>query len=176
MITVISGTNRKGSRSSMIANVYFEKIKAATSEDVQFLDLADLPDFVNNSMYESPTDAFAELQEKYLFPSSSFVFIIPEYNGGVPGIFKTVIDASDIKKAWYNKKAMITGVAAGRAGNLRGLDHLTNMLNYIQMDILKNKLPISSIVSLIDENGQLTDEGTHKAIDKQIEDFLGFVK
>ncbi len=99
---------------------------------------------------------------------------MPEYNGGVPGILKLLIDGSDIKKCWYNKVACIAGVAAGRAGNLRGLDHLTNMLNYIQMDVIKNKLPISSIEKLLDEEGNLVDKPTIEAIEKQIDELLAY--
>lgn len=175
MITVIAGTNRKGSNTAKVAKIYTEKIKALTDDSVEFLDLADLPNnFLHSEMYGNPSAEFAAIQEKYLDPANKFVIIVPEYNGGIPGIFKLLIDGSDIKKAWYHKKALITGVASGRAGNLRGLDHLTNMLNYIQMDILKNKLPISGISGLLDENGELTDEGTLQAIDTQIEQFLAF--
>lgn len=174
MITVLAATNRKNSRTSLVANTYFNKLKAKT-ENVQLVDLADLPtDFVHSDMYANPSQSFVDFQEKYLTPTKKFMILIPEYNGGISGIFKLVIDASDITKCWYHKKVALTGVAAGRAGNLRGLDHLTNMLNYIKMDVLKNKLPISGIGGLIDENDKLVDEATLTVIDQQIEEFLAF--
>jgi len=174
MITVLAATNRKNSRTAIVAATYFDKLKAK-AEKVQLVNLADLPtDFVHPDMYAKPSQSFIDFQEKYLIPSKKFVVVIPEYNGGISGIFKLLIDASDITKCWYHKKAALTGVAAGRAGNLRGLDHLTNMLNYIKMDVLKNKLPISGIGALLNENDQLVDEATLKVIDQQIEDFLAF--
>ena len=77
-------------------------------------------------------------------------FVIPEYNGSFPGIFKAFIDASDIRSSFHGKKVCLIGVSDGRAGNLRGMDHLTNICGHMKMNVLNLKIPISSVGSLID--------------------------
>jgi NAD(P)H-dependent FMN reductase len=65
------------------------------------------------------------------------------------------------------------GVASGRAGNLRGLDHLTSILNHLQVDVMAQKSYVSSLMKLINE-GEVTDETTKIVIEKQMERFLSF--
>ncbi|MBL7884482.1 MAG: NAD(P)H-dependent oxidoreductase, partial [Bacteroidia bacterium] len=86
---------------------------------------------------------------------------------------KTFFDAihPDVNRG---KKVAMVGVASGRAGNLRGMEHLTGVLNYLGMHIHPNKLPISSILTLLDENGELKDENTIKALEKHASDVLMF--
>ena len=66
------------------------------------------------------------------------------------------------------------GVSSGRAGNLRGMDHLTGILNYLGIHVHPNKLPISSVLGLLNEQGHIKDEMTIKVIDKQIKDVLSW--
>ena len=98
---------------------------------------------------------------------------MPEYNGSFPGIFKLMMDISDITKCWNHKKVMLVGVANGRAGNLRGIDNMTNMCHYMKMNVFHNKLPISSISSeLVD--GRLINENTLGAIHAQVENYINY--
>ena len=174
MITVICGTNSRKSNTQKIASIQYEYLKSQGA-DCQMVSLTNLPlDMLSTDMYEQPTASFDAFQKKYLLPTDKYVICIPEYNGGVPGIFKLMIDASDIKNAWWNKKACLVGVASGRSGNLRGLDHLTNMLNYLKMDVMKNKLPISQIHTLMDEEGGIIDQPTIDLLHEQMEQFLNY--
>ena len=66
------------------------------------------------------------------------------------------------------------GVAAGRAGNLRGMDHLTGVMNYLGSIVMPDKLPISSINSLIDSDMQLIDEDTKVVLEAHAQSFLKF--
>jgi NAD(P)H-dependent FMN reductase len=75
---------------------------------------------------------------------------------------------------WTENKACLVGVSTGRAGNLRGMEHLTNILNYLKINVYHNKLPISRVDTLMDAQGNLTDADTLKVIDWQLEGFLKF--
>jgi len=174
MITIISGTNRNGNNTVKVAKVYENYLKEL-GETVKFCDLCEMPiDMLSNNMYGSPSEAFAKFQEELIIQAKKFVIVVPEYNGSFPGIFKLLIDACAIQPSFHGKKAMLTGVAAGRAGNLRGLDGLTNMLNYIKMDVLQNKLPISGIKGLLDENGVFNHTETIESMKTQVDQFLKF--
>lgn len=173
MITIIIGTNAASNTTTAIANTY---IRALETQKVayQLADLQFMPtDFIHSNMYHDRSESFEAFQSKYLFPTEKYIIIIPEYNGGIPGIFKLMMDASDITKSWWHKKACLCGVASGRAGNLRGLDNLTNILHYLKVDVLKNKLPISRINDFVDETG-LSDIDTINLIEEQVAQFLRF--
>ena len=119
------------------------------------------------------TPEFLKVENEILIPTQKFIFILPEYNGTFPGVLKAMIDNSDIGKAWYHKKALLTGISTGRAGNLRGMDHLSASLNYLKMNVHHNKLPISLIDKVMDTNGRLNDE-TLKVIDEQLTEFINY--
>ena len=99
---------------------------------------------------------------------------MPEYNGSFPGVLKAMIDISDIRNCWWNKKALLTGISSGRAGNLRGMDHITGVLNYVKIIVHPNKLPISVIDTVMNGEGIITNPGTLQAIDQQLDEFINF--
>lgn len=115
-----------------------------------------------------------KMEEHMLIPSEKFVFVMPEYNGSFPGILKMMLDNSDIKQCWWHKKAMLVGIADGRAGNLRGMEHMTNILHYLKVNVLYNKVPISRINEEISESGKILKPATELVITQQIEEFFKF--
>lgn len=166
MITVIAGTNRKDSMTLKVATLY-HRLLSAKYDNVKLLNLE------GKAVWERG-DEMKKIEQDMLIPTEKFVLVMPEYNGSFPGILKLMMDNSDIRKVWWYKKAMLVGVADGRAGNLRGLDHMTNILHYLRMHILYNKIPISRINEEIGENGEVLKPATLQAIETQIDEFLKF--
>jgi multimeric flavodoxin WrbA len=119
-------------------------------------------------------DSLKTMEQEFFIPADKFVFIMPEYNGSYPGSLKLMMDNSDIKACWYGKKAALTGVADGRAGNLRGLDHFTNVLNYLQVNVYYNKLPFSKIGDELSRDGRLLKASSLDCIRGQIAGFIAF--
>ncbi len=150
-----------------VADIYYhllsEKIK-----DVQLLSLE------GKKVWQDDSKDMLEIESKYLIPADKIVIIMPEYNGSFPGILKLMMDNNDIKKCWWYKKAMLVGVADGRGGNLRGIEHMTNILHYLKVHVLYNKLPLSRINDELSESGELLKASTIKAIQEQIQEFIDF--
>jgi NAD(P)H-dependent FMN reductase len=180
MITVIAGTNRKGSETAHFAKHLFDVLKKESKEDVKFLDLQDIPhDWFHSAMYAADTQtvSLAKIQDDCILPAEKFIFVIPEYNGGFPGVVKMFIDACSVRNYADNfkgKKAAIVGVAAGRAGNLRGMEHLTGVLNYLGTTVMPNRLPISSIGGLLDKDKNVKDKETIKVLQEFSESVVKF--
>ncbi len=167
MITVISGTNRKDSMTLRVAALYTKLLRNVADEEVHLLSLEGL------NVWEK-SEQLRETEQRLLIPSDKFAIIMPEYNGSFPGILKTMIDNTDIRNCWWYKKAMLTGVADGRAGNLRGMEHMTGILNYLKMIVLPNKIPLSRINEELDKEGNLQKQETLRVIQQQIDEFLNF--
>jgi len=171
MITIISATNRPQSNTLKIAQNYAQLIEKQGVESKLF-SLEQLPaDFIITDLYNNRSENFQQLLNEFIIPAEKFVLIVPEYNGSFPGVLKTFLDAvhPDTNRG---KKVALVGVATGRAGNLRGMDHLTGILHYLGMHILPNKQPISSVLALLNADGSLKDENTIKALEKQIGEFV----
>jgi chromate reductase len=166
MITVISGTNRKGSRTLQVANFYYNALKDR-AEDVHLLSLVDF-----NTL--SRSKELLEAEAQLLIPADKFIFVMPEYNGSFPGVLKALLDNSDIRKCWWHKKALLVGLADGRGGNLRGIEHMTSILHYLKMNVHYNKLPLSKINDEMDVEGQFMNVPTQNAIMDQLDGFVGY--
>ncbi|MFZ5555011.1 MAG: NADPH-dependent FMN reductase [Bacteroidota bacterium] len=173
MITIISSTNRKNSNSSKVAAIYLQKLKEKGVE-AQVLNLEHLPhDFAYTQIEDVFSEEFDKVVQQYIISVEKFIFIIPEYNGGYPGILKTFIDSVH-PKHFRGKKSALAGISAGRAGALKGMDDFTGILHYLQVEVLSDKPKISDIEKFIDENGQLTSAEAHTRMEKQLEKFLRF--
>ncbi|HRP90291.1 MAG TPA: NAD(P)H-dependent oxidoreductase [Edaphocola sp.] len=166
MITLISGTNREDSNTLRVTQEYLKEL-LALGADVRLLDLRNLP-----VCHRSPE--LVNIESKLLIPSEKYIFIIPEYNGSFPGILKTMIDNTDIRKTWWHKKALLVGLASGRGGNSRGVDQLSNILNYLKINVFHNKMLLSKIHEELDEQGQFYKNITRTVIKEQLEGFLKF--
>lgn len=174
MITVIAATNRLGSYTRKVANVYYQLLKDKHT-DTRFLSLEDLPeDFLHTYMYDKRNNVFQGLLDKKIIPAQKMVFVCPEYNGSFPGILKLFIDGSDIVQGFRAKKIALVGVATGRAGNLRGLDHLTEIFHHAGAEVLSYKIPISLVDKLIDAEGQFLTDDTPKLLTRQMDMLLKF--
>jgi chromate reductase len=166
MYTIISGTNRNDSNTIKVAQHYQQLLKKKGIE-ANLLSLQSLNVLERNK-------EFTKIETEELMPSKKFIFITPEYNGSFPGVLKALFDISDVKKTWWGKKALLTGVSTGRAGNLRGMEDLTGILHFMKVVVHPNKLPISIVDKLIDENGALDDAATLAAIKTQLNEFIEF--
>jgi chromate reductase len=180
MLTIVSGTNRKNSVALRLSQA-IEQMYRQRGQDVQLLALESIPhDYFFAEMYENPSALplfLQEIQDTFLRPVNKFHFVLPEYNGGMPGALKLFIDAvsvRDLEGTFHGKKAVLTGLSAGRAGNLRGMDHLAGVLNYLQVTVMPLQQPVSGIKKLLDEAGNPIDAATLAALEKQVERFIAF--
>jgi len=145
-IFIIPGTNRLNSLSATVAHCYAEILQ----EQVKFtrtVDLTALPlDFLFTALYENmgKSQAFNDLiagMEK----AEKYIFVVPDYNGSFPGIFKLFIDALDTRKIFAGKKCALVGVSKGIRGGIYGLSHLTDIFHSVHMEVYPQKLAFGQI-------------------------------
>ncbi|MEY2918099.1 MAG: hypothetical protein RIS73_1813 [Bacteroidota bacterium] len=166
MITIVSGTNRLGSNTLKVAKEY-QRILAEQGVQAGLFSLEGLNVMERDTIFE-------KIEKEIIVPTDTFIFIVPEYNGSFPGVLKMLFDNSSSHEIWFNKEALITGNATGRAGNLRGMDHLADILNYLKITVHPNKLPLSTVNRLMDSEGKFTDAGALNAINNQLNEFLNW--
>lgn len=174
MITIISGTNRPENVTLRVAKTISELLTSMEVE-VQILDLQKLPrDFIfRNDVFGNPDPGFTAIADQFISTADKFVFVVPEYNGSFPGICKAFIDAVWPEQL-KGKKAALVGLSSGRAGNLRGLDHLTGILHYLDIAVLPRKVNIMHIDAQINDDGNLGDAKTIQQLGQLAQKFVAF--
>jgi len=176
MLTIISGTNRKDSMTSKVAAVV-QSLAKNSNTDTSFIDLSNLEnDFIHSAQYSADNlpDWLKKLQHDHLIKADKFIIVSPEYNGSIPGYLKLFIDAisvNKLKESFGSKHTALIGVSSGRAGNLRGMDHLSAILHHIGCNVIPGSLPISGIGKVVQADGSLDDDTT-KAVQQLLDKLL----
>ena len=176
MITVISGTNRPESRTRLFADYFVTQLRDL-QQDARLLDMAELPhNYLREEMYDgSPGHTeLRDLQAEFVAPAHKFAVFVPEYNGSYPGVLKLFLDGIsviDYAGNFSGKHVALIGLASGRAGNLRGMDHLADVFAHMGAWVLPNRLPISGIEALITDD-VLSHPDTKIALRKQAEQLI----
>src|SRR5688572_10937801 len=172
-IVVLSCTNRPNSNTLKVSKIYMQILRSKNI-DAHLLDFCDLPESMAFSeSFGKRSDKFSGIIAEYVTDCKKFIFVVPEYNGSFPGILKTFIDSMHPRE-WADKDACLVGVADGRAGNIRGMEHLTGILNYLKVHVYHNRLPISVITTVMNKDGEFTSQDQYRACEEQIEGFLAF--
>lgn len=171
-LVIFSCTNREGSNTLKVSQAY-QKLLNGHGYLPEILDFRQLPPTLAFSeTFGNRTPAFESIVQKYIRPYNKLVFIVPEYNGSFPGILKSFLDSVHPTE-WRDKKVCLVGVSDGRAGNLRGMDHLTGVLQYLKAHVFYDKLPISSISKVLDNQLQFTDDQA-SVCNRQLQGFIAF--
>ncbi|MFM2102665.1 MAG: hypothetical protein RIR05_1651 [Bacteroidota bacterium] len=148
-LLIISATNRNNSKTLEFSKLVYQQVLNLGLQ-ADLLDLhADLPEAILGSdVYNQKQLKFNALAETKIVPSTHIYVISPEYNGSFPGIFKYCIDIWN-PQIWNQKHIALAGISEGRAGNLRGMDHLTDLFHHLKAHVYFNKLPVSGIKQVL---------------------------
>jgi chromate reductase, NAD(P)H dehydrogenase (quinone) len=172
-LVILSCTNRPGSNTLKVSRIY-ERILHQKGIAVKLLDMATLPENIAfTETFGRRSERFKRLISEYISAHHKFIFVVPEYNGSFPGILKVFLESMHPRE-WADKDACLVGIADGRAGNLRGMEHLTGILHYLKLNVYHNKLPISLITQVMNEEGFFVDAAQQRVCEEQVEGFLRF--
>ncbi len=178
MISIIVGTNRKESKSTIVAHKISELLRSAGQKS-QILELKDLPsEMLHESMYTSDNQhtIISQYQDKYIATVQKFIFVVPEYNGSFPGVLKLFIDAVSVrhyKTNFSGKTAFLVGIASGRLGNAIGLDHLAYVLNYVGASTFPQRLYIPAIDAKVKDT-EFQHEGDIGVLTQMLNEFVNY--
>lgn len=174
MTTIIASTNRPESYTLRVAE-HYQGMLRDLGIDAKILSLGNLPEkIIHPAMYENQKIESWQPIQNLISATEKFIFVIPEYNGSFPGILKVFIDACEFPSSFSGKKTALVGISTGKYGNVRGVDHMTGICHYMNLDVMSLKLHIPHIHKEFDENNKLFKEDTLKFTKQQIERFVKF--
>ncbi|NJK90672.1 MAG: NAD(P)H-dependent oxidoreductase [Blastochloris sp.] len=174
-IQIISGTNRPGSATRKIAGI-IQTLHEKLGHDVALLDLAELPaELFSPASYAEKPAAFQRFADAVV-GAEGLVVVMPEYNGGIPGILKYFIDMLPFPESFENKPVCFVGVAAGMWGGLRPVEQAQMIFAYRNAFLYPNRVFLSGIYQLLDEERNLKDESLVGRLQEQARGFAVFCR
>ena len=108
------------------------------------------------------------------------ILFTPEYNNGIPGVFKNAIDwmsrpSTDIARVFGNKPFAITGASPGNFGTLLSQEAWLPIMRTLgTVPWFGAKLMVSRAGTVIQE-GRIADEATEKKLRDFVTGFAAFV-
>lgn len=173
-ICILSGTDRKNSRSLEIAHYLESQYKAAGARAfVVSLEQFPLHE-VQGGRYGEDLPRIASFRKPVL-EADGIVMIVPEYNGSFPGILKLFIDYLPFPKALNNKPLAFVGEAEGAFGALRAVEQLQMVCAYRNALLYPQRVFLQRVSRVFDREKGVTDEMVASLVSEQTEGFTQFV-
>jgi NAD(P)H-dependent FMN reductase len=175
-ILAISGSLRAGSYNTALLRA--AEAMAGPRAVIEVATLHGIPLYDGDvEQSEGAPPAVAELKARVI-ASDGLLLGTPEYNNGIPGVFKNAIDwlsrpSVDIPKVFGGRPVALLGASPGRFGTVLSQNAWLPVLRLLGVRLWTGRLMVSAANRAFDENGALTDE----AVRKQLLDFVkGFVE
>ncbi len=172
---IISGTNRPNSRTRQVSNL-IQKLYAEAGEKVEILDLVDLPfeeltgkHYGGKGLHQTWTEAVAKVTA-----SDGLIFVVPEYNGSLPGALKYFIDHWIFPDSFEARPVCFVGLG-GLFGGLRPIEHLQQVMAYRNSYQFPLRVFLMNIFKTL-QDGDITEPVSKQLLKDQVIGFQKFVK
>ncbi len=168
-VVVIVGSTRKGRLAPSVAQWFTDHIKQREDMVTDVIDLIDTP--MPNDLDDK--DPVVVAIRPRLAQADAFVLIVPEYNRGIPGPLKTLIDCYNVE--WEAKPIGFVTYGLSMAGGVRAVEHLRQVFAEFHSFGMKDIVTFPRILSHFDsENNFVPDLEGCNAAAKLMLDQLGW--
>jgi NAD(P)H-dependent FMN reductase len=156
-LKMVIGSIRQNRNGLVVAEWLVSQAKAA-GYDLEILDLKEinLPKFDSavSPMYMAVDTPEAKAWAAQIADAEGLVFLTSEYNRSIPASLKDAIDY--LYREWNGKKASI--VSYGWIdGGASAVKHLTDILNWVKVEIQGPEVAIKFTPETFNESGQFND-------------------
>ncbi|MFT4210965.1 MAG: NAD(P)H-dependent oxidoreductase [Microbacterium sp.] len=151
-IGIVIGSIREGRKGERVGR-WVERISRDHGVDVEVLDLktfdlplltAPMPPAAAGGRYDSPE---AQLWSRAVAACDGFVFVTPEYNHGVPGVFKNAVDT--LAPEWAEK--VVGFVSYGTDGGVRAVEQWRQIVANLRMYDVRAQVAMSIFTEFGDD-------------------------
>lgn len=174
-IAVIVGSNRRNSINRKLAEA-IAKLGAGKFEP-KFVRIDDLPLFNQDNEGNLAPEVVRFKDE--LAKADGVLIVTPEHNRSIPTVLKNAVDWGTRpwgKNNWAGKPIAIAGTSPGALGAALAQSHLRQVLSgSLSAFLFGGEVYVTFKPGLIDDHGNVTDEGTKKFLQGFIDGFAAFV-
>ena len=174
----LSGSLRKGSFNAGLLRAARDLAPEGT--EIEIGSILDVP--LYNADLETAHGLPAPVQQlqAQLLAADGLLLVTPEYNNGIPGVFKNAIDwlsrpAADIARVFGDKPFALVGASPGGFGTILSQNHWLPVLKTLGVRLWAGqKLMVSRAGSVFDAEGNLVDDKVRAQLAGFVEGFAAF--
>ncbi|MCC5925001.1 MAG: NAD(P)H-dependent oxidoreductase [Bacteroidetes bacterium] len=173
-IAIVATTDRPGSNTLRFAN-YLKPLYESNGAKADVISLQDFPiEKVIGGKYGKDIPEVKAFNDSIL-NNDGIVFVIPEYNGSFPGIFKLFIDYLPFPESFSGMPVAFVGLANGSFGALRAVEQAQHVAGYRNAYVFPERVFIAQFHKQFSDDKGLHAELQEKLLRSQVRNFISFV-
>ena len=156
-IVTISGSVRQNNNTNKALAVVIDELKNHKDVTVREIDLSAIEFPLPGKPLQDPqVKEFQQIVRR----ATGVVIATPEYHGSFSSLVKLAIENLGHPSALKNKPVSLLGIAAGRIGAVKSLEHLRSVVSHVGAITLPKMVSIDRVREKFDVDGTILDEET----------------
>lgn len=160
-VVAILGSVRPGNYTAMALAIVADEIGKITEIDFNIIDPAKIELPLPGMGKGSPD---LKLLQNMVSEAAGILLATPEYHGSYSSVMKLVIENLGFPNALSGKPVALLGVAAGRIGAIKALEHLRSVCSHVGAIVLPGPISVAGVQQVFDEQGNCLNPGVEKEI------------
>ncbi|MFD0740459.1 NADPH-dependent FMN reductase [Lysobacter koreensis] len=174
----ISGSLRRGSYNTALLRA--AQSLAAPAASLEVATLHDIPLYDGDLEQQHGLPAAVETLKARVVACDGLLLVTPEYNNGIPGVFKNAIDwlsrpAADIPRVFGDRPVALLGASPGGFGTILAQNAWLPVLRTLGTAQWNGgRLLVSKAGAVFDGDGELQDEAVRGRLREFVQGFARF--
>lgn len=173
----LSGSLRRASFNAGLLRAATELVPEGTT--IEIGTIRGVPLYDADLEAESGAPEAVRLLQSQLDAADGLLLVTPEYNNGIPGVFKNAIDwmaSGPGADLFRNKPVALLGASPMGFGTILAQAQWLPVLRTLKVDFWSDgRLMVSRAHTLFDQDGTLTDDKTRDKLAEFVDGFAGYV-
>ncbi len=160
-IVTINGSARPGNYTGKALAVAQDELRQISSVTVTDIEPGTLKLAIPGSTMDgSDSRQFQEM----VTAAEGVILATPEYHGSFSSLLKLAIENMNFPSALKKKPVALLGVASGRIGAVKSLEHLRSVCSHVGALVLPRPVSVAGVRTVFDEQGRCLDEEVERQI------------
>lgn len=172
----LSGSLRKGSFNSALLRAAADLMPEGATLEIGTIE--GIPLYHGDLEAEHGLPEPVVVLKEQIARADGLLLATPEYNNGIPGVFKNAIDwttrpASDIERVFGGKKAALMGASPGAFGTILSQNAWLPVLRTLGVNLWSSgRMLVPRASTAFDDAGKLTDPKSRERLGSFLEGFV----
>ncbi len=177
-ILAVSGSLRAKSYNTMLLHAAIAAAPEGTT--VEIGSIRDIPLYDGDLEAASGLPPAVTALKERVVAADGLLLVSPEYNNGIPGVFKNAIDwlsrpAADIARVFGERPVGVIGATPGRGGTTMAQAAWLPVLRTLGANLFTGRVGVANAGKVFDAEGAVVDDAIRGQVEKYMAGFARFV-
>ena len=153
-LVALQGSVRPGSNTATALALVADEVQKHPGVSLEIID----PTHLHLLLPGQGTTEDAKRMQQVVAAADGIILATPEYHGSFSSVMKLLIDNLGHPSKLSGKPVALLGVAAGRIGAIKALEHLRSVASHVGALVLPGPISVAGVRHVFDEEGQARDD------------------